>query len=92
MQEKALILPEMIWPEAKEALSQAKAALIPVGSFEQHGTEKLLILNGHESHRPCTWPHILYAMKRSLLTSTKATLTGTWAKALVSPTPIRLTR
>ena len=37
MAEKSFILPEMTWPEAKEALAQAKAALIPVGSFEQHG-------------------------------------------------------
>ena len=37
MAEKAFILPEMTWPEAKEALAQAEGALIPVGSFEQHG-------------------------------------------------------
>jgi creatinine amidohydrolase len=37
MQDNALILPEMIWPEAEIALSKAQAALIPVGSFEQHG-------------------------------------------------------
>jgi creatinine amidohydrolase len=37
MQENAFILSEMIWPEAKAALDQVKAALIPVGSFEQHG-------------------------------------------------------
>lgn len=37
MSEKAFILPEMTWPEAKEALTQVKAALVPVGSFEQHG-------------------------------------------------------
>jgi creatinine amidohydrolase len=35
--QQALILADMTWPEAKTALSQAKAALIPVGSFEQHG-------------------------------------------------------
>jgi creatinine amidohydrolase len=27
----------MTWPEAKEALAQAKIGLVPVGSFEQHG-------------------------------------------------------
>jgi creatinine amidohydrolase len=27
----------MTWPEAKEALAQAEVALVPVGSFEQHG-------------------------------------------------------
>lgn len=37
MNEKAYILPEMTWPEAKEALAQARVALVPVGSFEQHG-------------------------------------------------------
>lgn len=37
MTKQALILAEMTWPEAKEALAQARAALIPVGSFEQHG-------------------------------------------------------
>jgi len=37
MTEKAFILPEMTWPEAGEALAQAKVALVPVGSFEQHG-------------------------------------------------------
>ena len=37
MTEMAFILSEMTWPEAKEAFSQAKVALIPVGSFEQHG-------------------------------------------------------
>ncbi len=33
----AYILPEMTWPEAKEAFAQAELALLPVGSFEQHG-------------------------------------------------------
>ncbi len=37
MENQAFILPEMTWPEAKEALAQAKVALVPVGSFEQHG-------------------------------------------------------
>ena len=37
MEDRALILPEMTWPEAKEALAQAKVGLVPVGSFEQHG-------------------------------------------------------
>jgi creatinine amidohydrolase len=37
VENRAFILPEMTWPEAKEALAQAKVALIPVGSFEQHG-------------------------------------------------------
>jgi creatinine amidohydrolase len=34
---KAQILSEMTWPEAQEALAQVRVALIPVGSFEQHG-------------------------------------------------------
>lgn len=33
----AYILPEMTWPEAKEALARAELALVPTGSFEQHG-------------------------------------------------------
>ena len=37
MTNRAHILPEMTWPEAKEALALAELALIPVGSFEQHG-------------------------------------------------------
>lgn len=37
MNDQAFILAEMTWPEAKEALAQVKAALLPVGSFEQHG-------------------------------------------------------
>jgi len=37
MADKALVLPDMTWPEAKEALAQAQVALVPVGSFEQHG-------------------------------------------------------
>jgi len=37
MAQKAFILSEMTWPEAREALTQAKVALVPVGSFEQHG-------------------------------------------------------
>jgi creatinine amidohydrolase len=37
MAQKAFILSEMTWPEAREALAQAKVALVPVGSFEQHG-------------------------------------------------------
>lgn len=37
MADKAFILSEMTWPEAKEALAQARVALVPVGSFEQHG-------------------------------------------------------
>jgi len=37
VENKAFILPEMTWPEAKEALAQARVALVPVGSFEQHG-------------------------------------------------------
>jgi creatinine amidohydrolase len=32
-----LILPEMTWPDAKEALARAELAIVPVGSFEQHG-------------------------------------------------------
>ncbi len=34
---KALILDELIWPELKEALPEVEAAVIPVGSCEQHG-------------------------------------------------------
>ena len=37
MIDKAFILPDMTWPEAGEALAQARVALVPVGSFEQHG-------------------------------------------------------
>jgi len=37
MTDKAFILSEMTWPEAKGALAQAEVALVPVGSFEQHG-------------------------------------------------------
>lgn len=37
MDDQAFILPEMTWPEAKDALAQARVALLPVGSFEQHG-------------------------------------------------------
>jgi len=37
MKDKAFILPDMTWPQAKEALAQVKVALVPVGSFEQHG-------------------------------------------------------
>ena len=36
-EDRAYILPEMTWPEAKKALAQARVALVPVGSFEQHG-------------------------------------------------------
>jgi hypothetical protein len=37
MGEQTYVLPEMTWPEAKEALARAELALAPVGSFEQHG-------------------------------------------------------
>lgn len=37
MGDKVFVLAEMTWPEAKEALAQARVALVPVGSFEQHG-------------------------------------------------------
>jgi len=37
MADKAFVLSEMTWPEAKEALAQTRVALVPVGSFEQHG-------------------------------------------------------
>lgn len=37
MTSDAHILPEMTWPQAREALAQAKIGLVPVGSFEQHG-------------------------------------------------------
>ena len=37
MENQAFILPEMTWPEAREALVTARVALMPVGSFEQHG-------------------------------------------------------
>lgn len=37
MEDRAFVLPEMTWPEAKKALAQAKLGLVPVGSFEQHG-------------------------------------------------------
>ncbi len=34
---KVLYLPELTWPEVKEALPDIKVAIIPVGSTEQHG-------------------------------------------------------
>ncbi|MGI6632333.1 MAG: creatininase family protein [Bacillota bacterium] len=34
---KRLYLPEMTWPELKDALPKVKMAIIPVGSHEQHG-------------------------------------------------------
>jgi creatinine amidohydrolase len=37
MPDQAHILSEMTWPQAKEALAEAEVALVPVGSFEQHG-------------------------------------------------------
>lgn len=37
MSDKGFILADMTWPEAEQALAQAQVALIPVGSFEQHG-------------------------------------------------------
>jgi creatinine amidohydrolase len=37
MAQKAHILSEMTWPEAEKALAQVEVALVPVGSFEQHG-------------------------------------------------------
>jgi creatinine amidohydrolase len=37
MDKRAYVLSEMTWPEAKEALDQTQVALVPVGSFEQHG-------------------------------------------------------
>ena len=37
MEDQAFILPEMTWPEAQKALAGARVALVPVGSFEQHG-------------------------------------------------------
>ena len=33
----AYVLPEMTWPEAEEALAAAELAIVPTGSFEQHG-------------------------------------------------------
>ncbi|CAG0949185.1 partial Creatinine amidohydrolase, partial [Anaerolineae bacterium] len=32
-----LILSEMTWEDAKHALARAELAIIPTGSFEQHG-------------------------------------------------------
>ena len=37
MDDKAFILADMTWPEAKAALARARVGLVPVGSFEQHG-------------------------------------------------------
>lgn len=34
---KAFVLSDMTWPEAKDAFAQAELAILPVGSFEQHG-------------------------------------------------------
>lgn len=36
-QPKVLYLPDLTWPEVKDALPQIKMAIIPVGSTEQHG-------------------------------------------------------
>ena len=36
-QPKVLYLPDLTWPEVKDALHQIKMAIIPVGSTEQHG-------------------------------------------------------
>ncbi len=36
-QHRVLYLPDLTWPEVKEALPQIKMAIIPVGSTEQHG-------------------------------------------------------
>lgn len=33
----AFILPEMTWQDAKDALARAELAIVPTGSFEQHG-------------------------------------------------------
>jgi creatinine amidohydrolase len=35
-------LARMTWPEAREALGQARVAIIPVGSCEQHGPHMTL--------------------------------------------------
>ena len=35
--EKAVFLTEMTWPEAKRRLSEARLAILPTGSMEQHG-------------------------------------------------------
>jgi creatinine amidohydrolase len=45
LESRAFILPDMTWPEAKEALAQAQVALLPVGSFEQHGPHGTLELD-----------------------------------------------
>jgi len=35
--EKPVVLSEMTWPEAKARLPKVKLAILPIGSFEQHG-------------------------------------------------------
>lgn len=45
---KAYILPQMTWPEVKEALKTAQVALVPVGAQEQHGYH---IAEGCDSYR-----------------------------------------
>lgn len=44
----AYILPNMTWPEVKEALKSAKVAIVPVGAQEQHGYH---IAEGCDSYR-----------------------------------------
>lgn len=45
---KSYILPNMTWPEIKEALKTAKVAIVPVGAQEQHGYH---IAEGCDSYR-----------------------------------------
>lgn len=44
------LLPEMTWVEAEEAYKQAKLAIIPVGSHEQHGPGIKLKVDGTQAY------------------------------------------
>lgn len=39
----AYVMQEMTWPEIRDALEEAKLAILPVGSQEQHG----VVVNGY---------------------------------------------
>src|SRR5690625_2422644 len=45
---KKYILPDMTWPEIKDALKTASIAIVPVGAQEQHGYH---IAEGCDSYR-----------------------------------------
>ncbi|HNR03220.1 MAG TPA: creatininase family protein [Bacillota bacterium] len=47
---KAYILPEMTWVEAEKAYKEAKIAIIPVGSHEQHGPGIKMKVDGVQAY------------------------------------------